>query len=189
MMGRKWFSKFCLKKSFSWTLLSNSRNIVVEWVSHPPPSPNYCQQHYIFIFLAHINKELNPKIIHVNFIMSCLLWVSYYRNLFYGSRLVCQAHWTSWNYCPSNFCFNWQSQLSDSWCCHFMYFKNSLQFPMFSSTLVCNNVFFDIENRVVPILAYFQPWQLNVAILNLGGFDFLTLQLFQIIYSMSRWSC
>jgi hypothetical protein len=142
MMRPKWFSKFCLKNNNFMNIVKQLKKYCREMSVTSPPSPNYCQQHYIFIPLAHINKELNPKIIHVNSIVLCLLWVSYYINVFYGSRLVSQAHWTSWKDCLSNFYFKCQSQLSDSWCCHFIIFSNALQFPMFSSTFVCNKCIF-----------------------------------------------
>jgi hypothetical protein len=38
--GTKMILKILFKKSFSWTMLNNSRNIVMKWVSHSrPPLP------------------------------------------------------------------------------------------------------------------------------------------------------
>jgi hypothetical protein len=47
--GTKIIFKFLFKKSFSWKMLNDSRNIFLDWVSPPPPPlPNCCQQHCIF---------------------------------------------------------------------------------------------------------------------------------------------
>jgi hypothetical protein len=61
MMGPKWFLFFFFIKSFSWTMLSNSKNIIVEWMS--PPSTQLLSKIFDKFKKSHgtLDKEWKKK--------------------------------------------------------------------------------------------------------------------------------
>jgi hypothetical protein len=75
MMGPKWLNYF-FKKSFSWTMLNNSKNIVMEWESPPPPTHPIVVNNIVYLLCGKLgyfeNKSLLKKTPLSFMIVGCL---------------------------------------------------------------------------------------------------------------------